>query len=217
MSQAKIQSIIDRGGKIAATILGSQCQQYRPASASSVIVPVNLLGTIPVYMDAKADAKARQPNLPGHPIWYITADTSNMRVGDYLVAPERTIYVLSMQPLLPRTAVECNRTIKMLYRPGKNQQPGTAYYGSGDQTTNKGATLASGWPISLLLGQKGEADKSGAIGSPRQPWCQIMMPLIPGVVIATADVLLDDLGRKWAVSGVEQTETMRITAALESA
>ena len=61
----------------------------------------------------------------------------------------------------------------------------------------------SGWPGSLSeVGGKARstADLPVDVGAPT---AEIMMPNWAGVIITTADVIEDELGRRWTVKGAE--------------
>jgi hypothetical protein len=67
---------------------------------------------------------------------------------------------------------------------------------------------AVGWPASVLFG-KGKLRNATALkaGTPEQLGWQIMLPVTAPVVFSSGDMLVDDLGNRFSVSGAELSDT----------
>ncbi len=212
MNATLLQAKIYQGYADAAIRLGTLYSQYRPSGVSAPIASGNLLGTILVAFDAAASFNFGRPALYAKPVWYALLDGTQTVVGDYLVGEAGTYFIAAQEPLLPIAAVLCNRTVSVL-RPAGNTGVGAQPYG-GDTAATETPVMTT-WPASILQGTKGEKGDVALPGDIRQPWYAILLPAWPGVLIDTADVLNDDLGRRMKVSGAELTNLgWRLTAEL---
>lgn len=202
MDAATLQARIYAGYGKAALRIGPAYSHYRPSSANNPIASGNLLGTLNASLNAQ-DMAYGKPNVYGKPLWYCLVDGTKTRVGDYLVGPDRTVFIAAMQQALPILAVECNRTLT-IYRPAQQTAVGAVGYGG---NTGAGETaLMTGWPASVLQGTKGENGGVGLPGDVRLPWWAILMPAFPGVSIRAFDVISDDLNNRYVISSAEQTD-----------
>jgi hypothetical protein len=213
VSNVLVQARIDRGRGIAAARIGSPFTLYRPLSSSAPIVPGNALGTVMVLLDSGFAAPFKRPNLYGGPVWQAIMDASVTRAGDYISNGSDTYFLAAIQALLPVAVVVCNRVITVL-RPAGNTGVGAQPYG-GDVVGSE-VPLMTGWPASVLNGTKGERGDVALPGDIRMPWAAILLPSWPGVVLKPADVVTDDLGRRYKLSACELTDMgWRCTAAME--
>jgi hypothetical protein len=151
-----------------------------------------------------------KPNLYGKPLWYALTDGTQTRVGDYLIGNGQTFFIAAQQTILPILAVQCTNTLNIL-RPQQQEGLGQVGYG-GDLDSNE-IMLMQQWPASVLQGTKGEKDGAILPGDVRLPWWAILVPAYPGVVIRTADIITDDLDRRFIISSAELTDMgWRMTA-----
>lgn len=170
--------------------------------------PGNLLFTLPVSLNAE-DMSYGKPNKYGKATWYALVDGTDLEVGLYFKGAGGTFFIAAMQALLPIYVVECNRTV-LIARPQTQTGVGIGPYGG--NTDNTQDVIVYTRPCSILLGTKGEKSEAGLPGDTRSPWVAILMPYA-GVDIRTDDTLIDDLGKRYTVSGCEQTDAgYRITA-----
>ncbi|UQV43443.1 hypothetical protein KIV45_15865 [Janthinobacterium lividum] len=209
MDGSTIQNRLYRGYAKAAQKIGIAHDQYRPAGALTPLAAGNKLASLPASFNAESFAYGK-PNKYGKPTWYAIVDGAQTRVGDYLVGPSGTFFIAAQQALLPILAVECNRTINIL-RP--QQQTGVGAVGYGGDTDDNETLLMQAWPASVLQGAKGEKNETNLPGDVRSPWWAVLLPALPGVLLRTADIITDDLGRRLLVSSAELTDMgWRITA-----
>lgn len=208
MDAARLQTVINRGYGIAATNIGGTFQHYRPASVSSVIAPANLLGSRYAAMAAHGnDFSFGRPDT--HRDHYNNAlfDPSGAQRFDYLVnATLGTWFIANLEPIKPPLVVRCDRTIT-LKRPGSGSPCGTIGLGGyGGVTAGNGTPLMSGWPASLSeagsRGAKGVADLPMSAGG---PMVEIMLPSWAGVILEPADIVEDDIGRRYVLRSAELT------------
>lgn len=209
MDAATLQARIYKGYSLAATRIGPAYDLYRPTSASSPVDQNTWLGALNASFNAM-DMTYGKPNLYGKPLWYALLDGTLTQVGDYLVNGDKTYFIAAMQQTLPILAVECNRTLN-IFRP--QQQTGVGAVGYGGDTDANETPLMTGWPASVLQGTKGEKNEVNLPGDVRNPWWQILMPAFPGVILRTADIITDDIERRYIVSSAELTDLgWRLTA-----
>lgn len=209
MNADKLQAKVYAGYGKAAQRIGPLCQLYRPLSPTAPLA--NQLA--PLYASFNAeDFSYMRPNKYAKPTWFCVADGRLLAVGDYLVDPlGKTWFIAALQTILPILAVDCNRTISMR-RPQRQTGNGRLGY-NGDTAANE-TILMSGWPASVLQGTKGEKSETNLPGDTRSPWWTVLLPAWPGVVLRSADIITDDLERRYVISSAELTDLgWRITAA----
>jgi hypothetical protein len=170
------------------------------SGSSSFDQPGNLLFSLPVSLNAE-DMSYKKPRGYGKATWYALVDGTNLEVGDYFVGPQGAFFIAAMQPLLPILVVECNRIVSV-FRPQTQTVNGIAPYGGNDAATE--TLLVSGRPCSILQGTKGEKAEGGLPGDARSPWWSVLMP-IAGLDMHMDDILVDELGRRYVASSVEET------------
>ena len=128
-----------------------------------------------------------------------TYDGTTVRPGDYLIWTDRT-FVASQRPLTPYLAINCARTVT-LSRPNTQAVPGLNGY-SGTTAADL-APYLTGWPASCAAGPKGEMGDLKLPDDVKAPWWMFRLPLTPGTIIKTNDVIGDDLGRRYTISSAE--------------
>ncbi|PUA19584.1 hypothetical protein [Glaciimonas sp. PCH181] len=207
MDSTTLQSRIYKGYGKAALRIGPINTVYRASSAISS--QGNTVTTLNASFNAE-DMKYGRPNKYGKPTWFGLFDGTLVDVGDYLIGPQGTFFVAAMQLTLPILMVECNRTINIL-RP--QQQTGIGQVGYGGDTDANETILMQGWPASVLQGTKGEKTEIGLPGDVRTPWWAILLPSFSGVVLRSADIITDELSRRYVISSAELTDAgWRLTA-----
>jgi len=202
MDAGRLQQLIYKGYGTAATHIGPCYSLYRPTSAANPIAPTTLLGTLNASFNAM-DMKYGKPNVYGKPLWYALLDGTVTQVGDYLVSNDKTYFIAAMQTTLPILAVDCNRTLN-IFRPQQQTAAGENPYG-GTIDSNQ-TELMTAWPASVLQGTKGEKDGAVLPGDVRLPWWAILFPAYPGVTLLTADIITDDIDRRYIISSAELTD-----------
>lgn len=207
MDATTLQSRIYAGYAQAAKRLGLTYAQYRPASAANPLAVQQ--GTLLAALNAE-DMTYGKPNRYGNPVWYGLFDGRLTQAGDYLVGPGGTFFIASQQLHLPIQCVECNRTVSF-FRPQQQVLDGENPYGG---TTDENQTpLMVGWPASVLQGTKGDKDGAVLPGDVRMPWWSILLPAFPGVLLKSADIITDDIDRRYVISSAELTDLgWRLTA-----
>lgn len=202
MDGATLHSRVMAGYAKAAQKVGTTYQHYRPASASNPLSAGNRLADMLISLNAN-DPRFSRPNMYGKSTWYAVADGSQLRVGDYIVGVEGTLFVAALQQLLPIFMVDCNRTVNVL-RP--QQQAGVGALGYGGDVDANETPLMTAWPASVLKGSKGEKGEVQLPGDARNPWWEILMPHFTGVTIRPGDIVTDDLSNRYVISGAELTD-----------
>jgi len=202
MDAATLQQKIYGGYGKAALRIGPVYNLYHPTSAANPISPATWLGTLNASFNAQ-DMTYSKPNLYGKPLWYALLDGTQTQVGDYLVNDDKTFFIAAQQDTLPILAVECNRTLN-IFRPQQQVDAGVNPYG-GTIDANQ-TELMTAWPASVLQGTKGEKGDAPLPGDVRLPWWAILLPAYPGVNLLTADIITDDINRRYIVSSAELSD-----------
>jgi hypothetical protein len=239
-NQASIQASIWRGYARAAAKLGAPYQFYRPHAGN---FPGNRTVCIPVSLNAE-DMKYGKPRGYAKATFYLLADGTHIRVGDYCLSqsqasltidvpwedrfggvigesmavdfppPPEMFFIAAMQPLLPILTVLCNRTVSI----GRVTAPaGITAPSYGGMTRDNATPYVKGIPCSIIQGTKGEKGQVNLPGDTRAPWWTILMPASVGSV-KYGDLIIDDLGTRYVVSSSELTALgYRITAMMANA
>jgi hypothetical protein len=211
MNGAILQQKIYGGYARAAQCIGAPCTVYRPGSALNPIVPGNVVATLAASFNAE-DMAYQKPQTYGKAIWYCLADGAQVRVGDYLASAGNTFFIAATQMNLPILAVKCNRSVRIGRMPVENG-PGYAGYSGVVQseetdvlgTSGPQGSFASGWPASILLGGKADADND-LPSSVKEGGVVILLPASVPVAIVESDILQDDLGRDYAIAATELSD-----------
>nr|DAH92555.1 MAG TPA: hypothetical protein [Caudoviricetes sp.] len=211
MDALKLRSKIYGGYDKASLRLGLDNVQYRPSGTGNPLATAGV--TLKTSFNAQ-DMTYTKPNKYGIAVWYGLFDASQTQEGDYLVGPQGTFFIASQQLHLPIQLVQCNRKV-FLSRTSISSSAGAVDYGgptgSADDTIllgGSGTVADTGWPASILLFGQRERNLSEIPSSVQQiGWRIILPPSVPAsVVITAADILTDDLGRRYAVQGAESTD-----------
>lgn len=202
MDGATINAKIYAGYAKAAKVIGTTYAHYRPTSANDPLSAFNRMADMQVSLNADDPTYAR-PNVYGKATWYAIMDGSQVKVGDYIVGVEGTLFVAALQQLLPIFMVDCNRTVS-IYRP--QQQPGVGALGYGGDTAANETLLMRNWPASVLQGTKGEKGEVALPGDVRNPWWAILLPYYAGVTLRSGDIVTDDLSKRYVISSAELTD-----------
>jgi hypothetical protein len=217
VSQAAIQTKVNRGLGIVATAAGVSCEWYRASSAQRPISSGNWMGALQVLFDTAPDLMQRIPRRRDKPEeWFGAFDTIGVAVGDYLTTPSsETLFIAAIDPFRPARLVLCNRTVDI-------RQPAVkigygAIGGYGGDTRAAETVLASSWPCAMVQGTKGETGDTRLPGDVKLPWSIVLLPAIPGVVLRNDLILVDDLNCRRLISQAELTPLgWRLSVVLET-
>lgn len=203
MDGLKLQGKLYAGYAKAAKRIGLSTDIYRATTAHKPLALVNKQQTIKASFNAE-DMKYGKPNKYGHPTWYALFDGRLTRVGDFLVvAGDGTYFVAAQQQALPILVVSCNAVADFL-RPQVQTAVGALNYGGNIDSTE--TMLMEQWPCSILQGGRGEKYDATLPGDTKSPQWSVLVPKFDGVVIRVADIIKDNLGRRYIVSGAELTD-----------
>lgn len=222
-------------GELGAT-LGSDFDWFQPTGAFQPTSDAVLQGTFSCYFDRDPEFKAKKSREYGKPEYYVAYDRDGPEVGAYLKSSDtgETYFLIDQSDLTPSKVVRCNRVVSF-YRPGANATTTnvlivdpTPQAGAGPLTgvarneaerpnQEQGDLIASGWPVSILQGPKGERSPLLIPEDPRRPWFVMLAPFIPGLVLRSGDRLQDDLGNKYMISSPEADLGYRFTIEMEEA
>jgi hypothetical protein len=143
----------------------------------------------------------------GKPEYFCAYTRAGPNVGDYLVdqSDGTTWFIIDQEALTPSKVVKCNATVDF-FRPGTPapSNPSVKNY-SRASPQGDGLPIAQQWPISLLSGSRGEKSLSGVPEAGREPWFNVIIPIIPGVRLRTDDKFVDEAGFRYQISACELT------------
>ena len=215
MSGAALQPLYDLGYAQSAAALGVPYQQFR-ASGSNNPTAGPALASPNMWATTDAALKGTNPPQFGKPQWYAAIERTGLLVGDYLIGPQGTFFVSSLDYPGPVGIVFCNRTI-MIARALDGMQPGanTQRFGTSIQTAQP---FMSGWPASVL--QMGSGSKMVSTGMKlptdgKLPSISIILPFTAPQVRFN-DFVTDDIGQRYAVASSEMSALgWRITGEMQ--
>lgn len=216
MNADQIHAKIYAGRGKAALRLGLDCNVFRGGADNPLS---NRVATIKAAFNA-GDSTYKSPNMPGDAFWYGDFDGMQTQPGDYLVCVRdgKTYYIAAQQMLLPIVCVDCNRSVR-ISRASTQGVPGAVgavgYSGLcdspaesadvlGTNPANNGGTFV-GWPCSILFGGKSQAG-IGLPGDVKNSGWRILLPPSVPVVLRAGDIVIDDLGKRYAIEGAEQSD-----------
>jgi hypothetical protein len=201
MDAGSLQDIINRGLGTAARAIGVLCNAYRPVLPSDPLASGNRFLQLSAAFNAR-DTRFANAGLPAEAVWYGVFDGAYLLPADYLVETisGRVWFVAALQSLLPATCVLTNRVLTVT-RPAAAVSPGANAYGGGGVPL----PILTGFNGSLLHG--GSVHGAGAIpADARIGGAVALLPALAGLVILRGDLVADDLGRNYVVSGSELNE-----------
>ena len=214
MDALGIQGRIWRGMGVAARYLGAAFDHHRPLDPLAPINALSYRGTLTAKFDADPAFRHIRPADHGKPLYYLLADATEVRPGDYLIADQGAWFIAGIEPNVPPLAVRCNAVVSVA-RPMNGLAPGLNPYGGRTDATD--APMMAGWPASVLQGAGQVAGRADLPGDARQSGREILLPAWPGVVLEAGDLVRDDLGRRYVLAGAEHSALgWRCTASLEA-
>jgi hypothetical protein len=136
----------------------------------------------------------------GVPFRQAWADWSYLQAGDYLVGPEGTAFIASIEPPKPMLVVMTNANVS-LTRPGPPLVAGLNSYSAVLPATE--TVLLAGFPVSLLIGGVDDRTRAGLPDDTKVPGFTALLPAIAEVRPRVADLLVNDQGQRFVVNAVE--------------
>lgn len=210
MDAIKLQNKIYAGYGKAALRIGLDNAQYRPTDSVNPLAAQ--IATVKASYNAE-DMKYGKANQYGQSLWWGLFDARTTQVGDYLVGPQGTFFIASQQLHLPIQCVQCNGSVRVLGQSDDSSVGAMPYSGAcaADSTDALGqrsedGSFGVGWPASILLKGRSEITGTGLPGATRNMGWMILLPPSVPIVIDSAAILLDNLGRRYAVQGAELTD-----------
>jgi len=201
MDGARLSEVISRGYGIAARNVGQVFTVYRPASASTPIAAGNALTTLPATFNAHSGQFAfdKAASHRDH-LFHGLFDFADIQKFDYFKLGDLVYFVASLEHATPTLCVQCTRTITISRPQGALIVGANPYQGN---TPSVETALMTSWPVAAQMqgrSRGGSRDLPGDVGSAK---FEITMPSWPGVVIRTADIVVDDLDWRFIVESAE--------------
>lgn len=196
MDAALLDRKIYEGRAHAARRIGYACTIYRPQGTTWE----NYLGELRCALST--DGAYKRPALYGKPVWYGDLDGRQTEPGDYL---KRQIdgavwFIAAQQSLLPIVMIECPRSVSLSRQSAVSGVGAVAYSG-----IIAPSTLVTLWPASLLIASSG-GPAAGLPGDSNEASWRALLPVTFPVEPESTDILTDDLGRRFEVTGAELTD-----------
>jgi hypothetical protein len=204
-----IQRHINRGYSKVGVVLGDVYSWYRPTDPQNPISSVSLLGTMLAQFSPDAQFNYyRAADFATADRWYgAFQKQKDIQAGDYFIGLNGTFYLTYFGRISPLQVVWCNRTVTV----GRmfNDMPTGASTEYGGQTVQNTTPILTSWPASVrqlgsgmkMRGTEMKLPSDAPLGA-----YGIYLPNLPGTPIEWNDVLQDELGRRYAISTLEETQ-----------
>lgn len=202
MNPAVLQDRIYWGANVAARQLGALTDAYRPMGNVDPLALIHRYLRLPAAFTGP-EGKFIHPNSYGSALSYGIFDAAYTRVGDYLVQGHSIWFIAAQQPLLPVLCVKTNRFVSFSRAVAPSATGVNTYGGVTAATTTP---LLTSWPANVLGASGGGRPEADLPSDNTVPYWTILLPAIPNVVLRTADLMVDDLGRNAVVAAVELSE-----------
>lgn len=220
MDGIRLQGLVNKGYRISAQNVGLSFNQYRPVGASNPLASSNLVASnVPAsFTPYGAEFQFGRPPDEGEAKFNGLFDPTNVTVFDYFVGAGGQVtgdiyFVADLAPIMPPFCIRCNRTITVT-RAAPSTAVGLNPYGGSTPATE--VPLMTKWPCSLLEVGHGRQGSGGELpGDVAAARWAIVLPSTPGVILHVADILVDDLGKRYLVGGAELTSYGWRVGALE--
>jgi hypothetical protein len=203
MDGPKAQDRIYKGYGIAADHIGLPYTIYRSPDGIDPIEPANIVGEINMthtnswtYMNVKKY---------GDNAWIILADGRELYVGDYLVSPQRTFFIASMEHLQPILGVMCDRIITISRPKAPDGVGDVGYSGYEDITPATHPVLYQNVPASFLKSSRGEKNRVALPTDAKMPWYAAYLPYWEAAFLRNGDIITDTNKQQYIVSDNEHT------------
>lgn len=201
--------------------LGTEFTWYHNSDANTPIDPAKIGGDFLAYFDRDPNFPARKAAEYGKPEWYVAYSRAGPSVGDYLASSSETYFIVDQADLTPSKVIKCNLTVDF-YRvqaspPISNSAADIRNFQQANtQNKSHGEIMASGFPIAIISGSRGEKAVLELPDEGRQPWWTVFVPEIPGVFFRTDDQFVDTTNNiRYVISTPEHSHLgWRLTAQL---
>lgn len=204
MNAAKLQAKIYAGYAKAALRIGYVYDVWRPAGAANPLT--NKVASLNASFNAQ-DWTYTKPNLPDKPFWYCLIDGRQTQIGDYLQRGASTHFIAGMQDELPILTVECDAQVWVTRTTTPSGVGAVGYSGkcAAEDTYVLGTKGGQGWPASILFGGRTRKHDVLPTSSDEQGYV-ILLPASVPITLGAADIILDDMGRRFQVGGAQRTD-----------
>jgi hypothetical protein len=196
MDAALLDRKIYEGRAKAAQHMGHQCTLYRPQGT----VWEGYQGSLKCAFST--DSSYKRPALYGKPVWYGDFDGRQTQAGDYLMrlTDGHIWFIAAQASLLPIVLIECPRSLSLARQSAVTGVGAVSYSGIIAPTL-----LVPLWPASLLIASSG-GPAAGLPGDSNEASWRVLLPVSFPLQPEASDILTDDLGRRFEVTGAELTD-----------
>ena len=202
MDQATLLDRTRWGMNIAARKMGAVTDLYRPRGPLKPLAQTNRILRMHAAFGPRRGSMSHA-NVYGDALWYGIFDAAYTKAGDYLVQPDRILFVATQQGLAEPLCVQTNRRVTI----ARAIPPGTiGANGYGGLIEGNNVVLLENWPASVLGGNDTGSPTAGLPSDVSIPYWTVLLPPWQDTFIQTGDLFSDDLGRSAIVAATELTE-----------
>lgn len=190
------------GLNVAARSTGEVTNAYRPRGAEYPLASENRFLRLYAAF-CGVDGKSNRPTAYGSALWRGIFDAAYTQPGDYLVQDEAIWFIAAQPKMVAALCVRTNRTVSFA-RPLAQTATGVNSYGG--VTAANVTPLMTGWPASILAAAREARPLARLPGDTSVSLWTVLLPAWPGVILKTADLMSDDLGRSGVIAATELTD-----------
>ena len=202
MNGRKLQDRLYMSLGLSARHVGNSTDAFRPKSPFEPLDSANRFLRLPASF-VSANGGYRRTNVYGDALWHGIFDASYTQPGDYLVQASTIFFVASQVPLSPVLCVMTNRRLSVLRPAMQVSAAGNSY---GGYTATRSVPLMSGWPACVQSSSGAGSSVANLPTDQTIPYWKILLPAVSGVILASGDLLTDDLNRTAIIQSTELTE-----------
>ena len=202
MDQATLLDRMRWGMNIAARAMGAVTDVYRPQGPLKPLDHVNRILRMHAAFTPRGGSVVAT-NVYGEALWHGIFDAAYTHVGDYLVQPNRIMFIATQQGLAEPLCVQTNRKITIARAIPSGILGANAYGGAIEGNT---VVLLADWPASVLGISNTGNPTAGLPSDVSVPYSTVLLPALDGIVLRTGDLFTDDLGRSAVVAAAELSD-----------
>jgi len=202
MNSDRLADLMRWGLNVAARSTGAVTSAYRPCGVDHPLAPENRFLRLHAAF-CGIDGKFSRPNAYGNALWRGIFDAAYTQPGDYLVQDDAIWFIAAQPKLAAALCVRTNRTVSFT-RPTAQTSTGVNSYGG--VTAANVTPIMTGWPASVLAATREVRPLAKLPGDAAASTWTVLLPACPQVILKTADLMSDDLGRGGVVAMTELTD-----------
>ena len=206
MPYADIQAAIYNGLAVAANVLGTPFDVYRPTGPFNPLAVGNKVATLLASFTSHGGSNYNYGKPSDHKdaLYHGMFDAAQTRIGDFLKSALGTYVIISQDPLQPPLVVGCSRVLNFTRSLGETTI-GLGGYGGNVIATE--LQMMTAWPTSVIeQGSSKSASGASLPGDGGALRWDMLTAAYPGVQLRVSDYAVDEYGNRYVLGGAELSD-----------